>query len=79
MTLAKWKMHQEAWEALLGEQEEVSEEVRAAQLQGYRNELLCARGRAPLSTTHVSSSSFTTFATSSSYFFKFCFVFSYKK
>lgn len=70
MTLAKWKMHQEAWEALLGEQEEVSEEVRAAQLQGYRNELLCARGRAPLSTTHVSSSSFTTFATSSSNFFK---------
>ena len=66
LTLAKRKMQQEAREVLLGEREEVSEEVRAAQIQGYRNELLRARRRAQLATTHGggSSSSITTFATS---------------
>jgi hypothetical protein len=62
LTLAKRKMQQEAREVLLGEREEVSEEVRAAQIQGYRNELLRARRRAQNATTH--GSSITTFATS---------------
>jgi len=65
LTLAKRKMQQEAREVLLGEREEVSEEVRAAQIQGYRNELLRARRRAQLATTHGGGgSSITTFATS---------------
>jgi CDK-activating kinase assembly factor MAT1 len=36
---AKRKLKQESTEVLLGEREEVSAELRAAQMQGYRNEL----------------------------------------
>ena len=39
MTLTKKKFKQEAVEVLLGEREEVSAELKAAQMQGYRNEL----------------------------------------
>jgi hypothetical protein len=62
-------MQQEAQEVLLGEREEVSVEVWAAQIQGYRNESLRARGRSQLATTHGSSISITFFETSSSYIF----------
>lgn len=64
LAVAKRKMQQEAREVLLGEREEVSEEVRAAQIQGYRNELLRARRRAQLSLTHGNNSATATFATS---------------
>ena len=40
MALAKRKWKQESTEVLLGEREEVSAELRLAQMQGYRNELL---------------------------------------
>ena len=39
MAMAKRKWKQESTEVLLGEREEVSAELRAAQMQGYRNEL----------------------------------------
>uniref|UniRef100_A0A7S1GHB7 RING-type domain-containing protein n=1 Tax=Cyclophora tenuis TaxID=216820 RepID=A0A7S1GHB7_CYCTE len=39
IALTKRKYKQEAAEVLLGEREEVSAELRAAQMQGYRNEL----------------------------------------
>ncbi|GAX23569.1 CDK-activating kinase assembly factor MAT1 [Fistulifera solaris] len=39
MAQAKRKWKQESTEVLLGEREEVSAELRAAQMQGYRNEL----------------------------------------
>eukprot|EP00540_Astrosyne_radiata_P011485 CAMPEP_0116834790 /NCGR_PEP_ID=MMETSP0418-20121206/7182_1 /TAXON_ID=1158023 /ORGANISM="Astrosyne radiata, Strain 13vi08-1A" /LENGTH=214 /DNA_ID=CAMNT_0004464379 /DNA_START=361 /DNA_END=1005 /DNA_ORIENTATION=+ len=39
IALTKRKFKQEAAEVLLGEREEVSAELRAAQMQGYRNEL----------------------------------------
>jgi len=39
VSLAKRKLRQEATEVMLGEREEVSAELRAAQMQGYRNEL----------------------------------------
>jgi hypothetical protein len=55
LSRAKRKIQQEAREVLLGEREEVSEEVRAAQIQGYRNELLRARRRALVSSTSTSS------------------------
>lgn len=40
MALAKRKWKQESTEVLLGEREEVSAELRAAQMQGYRNEIV---------------------------------------
>jgi CDK-activating kinase assembly factor MAT1 len=39
IALAKRKFKQESEEVLLGEREEVSAELKAAQMQGYRNEL----------------------------------------
>jgi len=39
IALTKRKLKQESTEVLLGEREEVSAELRAAQMQGYRNEL----------------------------------------
>jgi len=39
IALTKKKFKQESTEVLLGEREEVSAELRAAQMQGYRNEL----------------------------------------
>lgn len=39
IALAKRKLKQESTEVALGEREEVSAELRAAQMQGYRNEL----------------------------------------
>lgn len=43
MAIAKRKWKQESTEVLLGEREEVSAELRAAQMQGYRNEVKRAR------------------------------------
>jgi len=39
IALAKRKLKQESTEVMLGEREEVSAELKAAQMQGYRNEL----------------------------------------
>eukprot|EP00591_Stephanopyxis_turris_P000739 CAMPEP_0195512854 /NCGR_PEP_ID=MMETSP0794_2-20130614/4667_1 /TAXON_ID=515487 /ORGANISM="Stephanopyxis turris, Strain CCMP 815" /LENGTH=325 /DNA_ID=CAMNT_0040640731 /DNA_START=21 /DNA_END=998 /DNA_ORIENTATION=- len=39
VSIAKRKLKQEATQVMLGEREEVSAELRAAQMQGYRNEL----------------------------------------
>jgi len=39
VNLAKRKLKQETVEVMLGEREEVSAELRAAQMQGYRNEV----------------------------------------
>lgn len=39
IALSKRKLKQESTEVLLGEREEVSAELKAAQMQGYRNEL----------------------------------------
>ena len=39
MALTKKKLKQESTEVMLGEREEVSAELRAAQMLGYRNEL----------------------------------------
>lgn len=40
IALAKRQMKQESTQVLLGEREEVSAELKAAQMQGYRNELI---------------------------------------
>mmetsp|Transcript_19900 Transcript_19900/g.28308 ORF Transcript_19900/g.28308 Transcript_19900/m.28308 type:complete len:316 (+) Transcript_19900:113-1060(+) len=51
VSLTKRKLKQEATEVMLGEREEVSAELRAAQIQGYRNELRRQQqGRAAAST-----------------------------
>lgn len=42
-TLVKQKIKHEAQEVILGEREEVSGVVQAAQIQGYRNELFWAQ------------------------------------
>jgi len=40
IALAKRKLKQESTEVMLGEREEVSQELLAAQMQGYRNEII---------------------------------------
>jgi CDK-activating kinase assembly factor MAT1 len=54
MALAKRKLKQEWTEVKLGEREEVSAELRAAQMQGYRNELKRQTRGAAAATAFVS-------------------------
>lgn len=53
IAFTKRKLKQESTEVLLGEREEVSAELRAAQMQGYRNELR-RQGRGAAATNMVS-------------------------
>jgi hypothetical protein len=54
IALTKRKLKQESTEVLLGEREEVSAELRAAQMQGYRNELKRQREGRAAATNFVS-------------------------
>jgi CDK-activating kinase assembly factor MAT1 len=54
IALAKARFKQESAEVLLGEREEVSAELRAAQMQGYRNELKRQREGKTAATIFVS-------------------------
>ena len=44
IALTKRKLKQESTEVLLGEREEVSAELRAAQMDGYKNEIPTTKG-----------------------------------
>ena len=56
VTIAKQKYKQETTEVMLGERDQVSAEVAAAQMLGYRNELIRQqRGRGGLSSMHGST------------------------